>query len=785
MNKKEEKNKVGRPKLADNNLKKKSYIMLGVALLVIMSLIFGGIFSLTNIKTSNLKGEATTEDIYDVVLFFGQSNMVGSSGKYDSEDKQDQRLKREGVSKFSKSSGISKEILKKYKEMGFVSVDFKSNTAFEYLYLSDKIVELSSKTKYSGETLKYTGNTLVKGQSGNFDTKRSYGTNMIPYFLKTYSEKTNHKIVAVMTAHGAYEIDKFQPGTSMYNAMKTKYNAAINYLNKKGYAVGHKFYVVFQGEADVAYNTNGITYYNKFMNIHKGLKRDTGITDGFIVETSTKDGRKSNNIDALKTIHNEQQKLISKNSDIFLASNYPYRTFTPHQTQYNSEFKKSGVSYDAALKNSLLGKCVTSEDGDKNAIHFNSAALSQIGYEAAVNSSKVMKKRKVKINPGTCSVSVKVKDNVLYGINCTNNAKAQSVYMILSNKTYLLKDKLNAKTYSGSWQKDYASSFKRNGYVYIKYTDGVEKKSKIAKSTIFSLDTTNEYKNTCLNNTSKDICEKMDYHIDSEATYCDGFVYDIKSTNADFAIRCDANATPWRVEVLDQNENQIKGAVDGKDYDVNWKNNYGYRVSNRKINNLKNGNKYILRLTYLYVENINGKAVVRMTRSNKTFLAGTQEKTIEQQIKNTRYEKMNVGYGKKLDNGNCAISATSNSKQIKYKLVCEKNARPVSVRLTITKDHKAWERYYNNLTKVTYTSKYSNNEIFKSSKTQSGVIRNNFGSEAQSKGSNSYKMSEEGVIDNLESGKYGLQLYYLYKDPVTKKDTNYIQVLSENDLVIK
>ena len=56
--KKEEKNKVGRPKLADKELKKRSYIMLVVALLFTVSLIFGGLFSLTNVRLGNLKGEA-------------------------------------------------------------------------------------------------------------------------------------------------------------------------------------------------------------------------------------------------------------------------------------------------------------------------------------------------------------------------------------------------------------------------------------------------------------------------------------------------------------------------------------------------------------------------------------------------------------------------------------------------------------------------------------------------------------------------------------------------------
>ena len=55
---KDEKNKVGRPKLADTKLKKNSLIVSGVMLLIVVCLVIGGLVSL-NILPNKLKGEVT------------------------------------------------------------------------------------------------------------------------------------------------------------------------------------------------------------------------------------------------------------------------------------------------------------------------------------------------------------------------------------------------------------------------------------------------------------------------------------------------------------------------------------------------------------------------------------------------------------------------------------------------------------------------------------------------------------------------------------------------------
>ena len=46
-------------------------------------------------------------------------------------------------------------------------------------------------------------------------------------------------------------------GQNVYDTMVSKYKAAIKYLEEKNYTVGNKFYVVYQGEADIGKPQSG------------------------------------------------------------------------------------------------------------------------------------------------------------------------------------------------------------------------------------------------------------------------------------------------------------------------------------------------------------------------------------------------------------------------------------------------------------------------------------------------------------------------------------------------
>lgn len=345
-------------------------------------------------------------EVYDVVLFFGQSNMTGFAGSRDGEKVMDARVNSIGIDSFSQKTGINKDILSKYTKMNHVDADIPSGSAYEYVYESNSLRELSSGTEVLGENLKWDPNTnkfITVNRQTYYATQESYGTNMIPQFVSTYYKTTGRKVIVVMAAHGGQEIAHFLPHDQLltysknsddgyknqyiYEAMELKYNAAISYLtaHPEQYKIGKKFYVIFQGEADVSYAANGIIdtndYYSVYEKVHNQLVSKLGIEYGGIVESAARPGVAD--LTAVNKIHTAQVNLINNHNNIFLASAYPYNHFVPAQGQYQ------GTDYENAIANSKLSMCIVGTD-ENNSIHFNSAALSQVGYESAQNAIKYL-----------------------------------------------------------------------------------------------------------------------------------------------------------------------------------------------------------------------------------------------------------------------------------------------------------------------------------------------------------------------------------------------------------
>ena len=351
-------------------------------------------------KAAILYAKWNAKDIYDVILFWGQSNMVGTAGLYPSEKVMDARLTKIGIDKFSNITNIDKEILRNYTKMNHVNVNVKDGTAYEYLYSSNSLVKISKDTEYLGETLKFASDgSLQKSNRVTYKAiEESYGTNMIPQFAKTYYEQTGHKVVAVFAANGGEEIAHFLPHNEVllyskssdnnkknqyiYEAMVLKYKAAIKYLEANNYKIGNKFYVAFQGGSNVPYIVNGTMtwkdYYNIFSKVHKNLRTNLDLDFGVIVETTYTVGYKV--YDGVVGVHRAQESLISNNHDIILGSSYSWDKYVPDREHYN------GTNYDLVLANAKYSVCYTPERS--NLIHFNSAALSQIGLDSAVNAAK-------------------------------------------------------------------------------------------------------------------------------------------------------------------------------------------------------------------------------------------------------------------------------------------------------------------------------------------------------------------------------------------------------------
>ena len=347
---------------------------------------------------------ATDEDIYDVVLFWGQSNMVGSA-RGNEEDRYDPSDEA-SIAAYSKETGIDKEILAKNgTKRNDMTIPQEKGTVFEYLYNRNSLKEITANTKRIGERLYYqydsNGKLTELGTDKNASNLNalsgSFGINMIPEFGNIWYKNTGHKLVAVFCACGGQRIEQFLPRTDpnypktdqryIYEAIKTKWNAAITYLNNNNYKIGNKLYVACQGEAN--YGDEKADYKNNFKNVHNNMKKDLGITTGAIVETAQTIG--SGKLIKLNYRHDAYKELIKENNDIILGSSYPYDRFVPNEEQY--DLCKTKVCYDSKGNKLTYAKAFEraskSVDYDTNTIHFTSAALSQIGKESAEALSKI------------------------------------------------------------------------------------------------------------------------------------------------------------------------------------------------------------------------------------------------------------------------------------------------------------------------------------------------------------------------------------------------------------
>lgn len=218
--------------------------------------------------------------LVDVVLFTGQSNMVG-------------------------------------RETAKYTVNIPHGMAYEY--------------KYNG------GGSLeeVKNPVGETfgEVEVSSGSSIVPKFCEDYVKTSGHKIVAVHVARGGRAIAEFVQRSAIYNNIVEKYSACIKYLEESGnFKIGCKFYVMYQGESDTNHGLAASSYISRYMNFHNGLKKQLGITQGCIIAN----GRNTDpdSPEGVKRIFEAQIKICKDNEDIIMASVLPYYWYCNSENSY-------------------------------------------------------------------------------------------------------------------------------------------------------------------------------------------------------------------------------------------------------------------------------------------------------------------------------------------------------------------------------------------------------------------------------------------------------------------
>ena len=319
-----------------------------------------------------VKATDSIEDVYDVILFWGQSNMQGSA--HDGKPSRYINVDSKTLSDYSAKSGIDIEFLKNAKAINNVEVNQVPKTAYEYMYESNSLEELTNEKVFSGENLKLIDDKWQNADDYPWNLRticKSQGTTLIPEFCKTYYEKTGHKVIAVSVAQGGVPINYFTPNQDGYKAITEKYTSAIEYLNNNNYKIGNKLWVSFQGESDTGWSIDGLE--NTLLKVHNNLKKDLDITKGAVIETSITIGNNGKN--GVENVHKAKVNFAINNDDIVLGSSYSYDHYVPSKEQYESDdfyrpvFTDSNgkkLPYETAFDIATMGVCYPD-----NTVHFN------------------------------------------------------------------------------------------------------------------------------------------------------------------------------------------------------------------------------------------------------------------------------------------------------------------------------------------------------------------------------------------------------------------------------
>ena len=214
----------------------------------------------------------------DVVLFTGQSNMVGW-------------------------------------DKNIYDIEIPNGRAYEYKHVGEQLTEVKNP---------------VGEKDGSLEA--SYGSSIVPQFCADYTEKTGRKIVAVHAARCGMPMSQFQPEQALYKSIVAKYNDCIDYLDKnENFEVDKKFYIIFQGETDTnGDSSNGSsreTYKTKYMNFHNGLKEECGVEFGALIQTGRNTNIYKNNI---VEIAQAKIDLAYAYEDIILLNNAPINYYIAH-----------------------------------------------------------------------------------------------------------------------------------------------------------------------------------------------------------------------------------------------------------------------------------------------------------------------------------------------------------------------------------------------------------------------------------------------------------------------
>ena len=213
------------------------------------------------------------KDCTDILIFGGQSNMVGET------------------------EGLPNE-------------NDAVKNAYEYRYLTNELVELKHPT---GEDLFY----------GQLEKSVKSGGSLIPAFCKKYCIETGKTVVAIQAACGSTTVSEWLHGTRRHYWANKKIQAGI-IKTQETFNVERIYYVWLQGESDALIQTSKYEYKNKLIQYKNEIKQEISIDKFGIIKVgyfasvaSWIEGNEKEKTKWDEEIMNAQENVV-KNDDDFI-----------------------------------------------------------------------------------------------------------------------------------------------------------------------------------------------------------------------------------------------------------------------------------------------------------------------------------------------------------------------------------------------------------------------------------------------------------------------------------
>lgn len=152
------------------------------------------------------------------------------------------------------------------------------------------------------------------------------GGSLVFEFCKSYFSITGSRVVAVHAACGSTTIADWMFGTMREYWAKTKINSAFKKVKEK-FAIRHVYFVWLQGESDALIKTSEEEYLRKLITLKEQVKREFGVekfciikVGYFVSEVSWVSGKKDELVRADESIMHAQERAVKEDKDFIMLS---------------------------------------------------------------------------------------------------------------------------------------------------------------------------------------------------------------------------------------------------------------------------------------------------------------------------------------------------------------------------------------------------------------------------------------------------------------------------------